>query len=356
MGSEFENIQWPLQNDSGSDFSGIFANIFTSSPIFTCEPRGNGREVNEENIQWPLQNDGGGDFDDIFTNIFVSSPIFTGEPRGNRHDVNAEIMLKDSFKRKWFPSRQDQIFIADLTNLSYEQVKTWFEYKRRTMKREYEIPPEQMLNIKKIDEGVFLENVYRVADPAPYQFHRATREPTRSQQGVQLPQVPLVQEQFQPHQGQDQFQDQFQVQVQWQPQPQPQLHQLVQPQECWLNQQGQFPDNSPVQPWEEFPARPWRASKLPKSRIVHLLKREADDLSFRSAREKWLKEQWLKEENMKVQKWIEYQSTIIFALSEQERLLKTELAKADERLMKSEKRSRKIKAANAKMLEYISKK
>ena len=59
---------------------------------------------------------------------------------------------------------------------------------------------------------------------------------------------------------------------------------------------------------------------------------------------------------MKVQEWIKYQSTIIFALSEQERLLKTELAKADERLMKSEERSRKIKAANAKMLEYISKK
>ena len=59
---------------------------------------------------------------------------------------------------------------------------------------------------------------------------------------------------------------------------------------------------------------------------------------------------------MKVQEWIKYQSTVIFALSEQERLSKAELAKANERLMKSEERSRKIKAANAKMLEYISKK
>ena len=57
-----------------------------------------------------------------------------------------------------------------------------------------------------------------------------------------------------------------------------------------------------------------------------------------------------------MQEWIKYQSTIIFALSEQERLSKAELAKANERLMKSEERSRKIKTANAKMLEYISKK
>ena len=59
---------------------------------------------------------------------------------------------------------------------------------------------------------------------------------------------------------------------------------------------------------------------------------------------------------MKVQEWIKYQGTVIFALSEQERLAKAELAKTNERLMKSEERSRKIKAANAKMLEYISKK
>ncbi len=182
------------------------------------------------------------------------------------------------------------------------------------MKREYEITPEQMLNIKKIDEGVFLEKVYRATDPSPYKFHRATKEPTKSMQSVQLPLVPLAQVQFQPHQGRDQSQGQTQVQAQRpsQPQSQPQPQCPTQPQEYWPNQQGQFPDNPSAQPWGKFPTQPWRASK-PKSRKVRLLEREANDLSFKSAREKWLEE-----ENMKAQELIRYQSTVIYALSEKE--------------------------------------
>ena len=188
-------------------------------------------------------------------------------------------------------------------------------------------------------------------------------------QNVQLPLVPLAQVQFQPHQGQDQFQGQIQVQAQRQsqPQPQPQPQCSMQPQEYWLNQQGQFPDNPSAQPWGNFPTQPWHASK-PKSRKVRLLEREANDLSFKSAKEKWLyeenmraqesirREKWLEEENMKAQDLIKYQASVIYSMSEKERLTKNELARTNRRLMICERRSKKIKAANVKMLEYICKK
>ena len=66
---------------------------------------------------------------------------------------------------------------------------------------------------------------------------------------------------------------------------------------------------------------------------------------------------------MKVQELIKNKNSAIFAQSEQTRLAKAELAKASvelakakKKLAKCEERSRKIKYANAKMLEYISKK
>ena len=74
------------------------------------------------------------------------------------------------------------------------------------------------------------------------------------------------------------------------------------------------------------------------------------------AQESIRREKWLEEENMKAQELIRYQSTVIYALSEKERLTKTELARTERRLMICERRSRKIKAANVKMLEYICKK
>ena len=99
--------------------------------------------------------------------------------------------------------------MADVANLTVDQVTSWFENSRKRL----EVPPEQMLNVRKIDEGIFLENVYRVADPSPYQFHRATKEPARSQQGIQLPRVSLAQEQPQSNQGQDQPSGQLQAQA-----------------------------------------------------------------------------------------------------------------------------------------------
>ena len=183
------------------------------------------------------------------------------------------------------------------------------------MKQKYKIPREQMKNIKKIDEGIFLKNVYRVADPAPYKFHRATKEPTKPLQGVQLPLVPLPQEQLQ-------------------------LHQLEQPQEQRPHQQDQLPD----QPRGQLPVQPRGASLPPRSRKIYLLQREAGDLSYQSAKEKWQEE-----ENTKLKKWIKFQGQIIFAQSERKRLMEVEFAKTDE------ERSREVKIATTKMLKHISK-
>ena len=76
-----------------------------------------------------------------------------------------------------------------------------------------------------------------------------------------------------------------------------------------------------------------------------------EELNLKSAREKRLEE-----ENIKVKEFVEYQGSVIFNMSEQERLTKTELARTKRKLMICEKRSSKIKDANARMLEYISKK
>ena len=171
-----------------------------------------------------------------------------------------------------------------------------------------------------------------MADPAPYKFHKTTKEPTKPLRGEQLP---LPQEQFQLHQ-QEQWQDQLPDQAQGQPQ----LHQLEPLKEWWPYQQDQFPD----QPQGQLPVQPWGAPLPPKSRKVYLLKREAGDLSYQSAKEKWQEE-----ENTKLKKRIKFQSQIIFAQSERKRLMETEFAKTDEA------RSREVKIATTKMLKHISK-
>ena len=74
------------------------------------------------------------------------------------------------------------------------------------------------------------------------------------------------------------------------------------------------------------------------SKKVYLLKREAGDLSYQSAKEKWQEE-----ENTKLKNWIKFQSHIIYAQLESNRLMEAELAKTDE------KRSRKVKVATSKM-------
>ena len=111
-------------------------------------------------------------------------------------------------------------------------------------------------------------------------------------------------------------------------------------QEQWPYQQDQFPD----QPWGQLPVQPWGAPPPPKSRKVYLLKREAGDLSYQSAKEKWQEE-----ENTKLKKWIKFQGQIIYAQSERNRLMEVEFAKTDE------ERSREVKVATSKMLKHISK-
>ena len=323
-----EDTQWPLWSGSGGNLGFDFEEIITNTPpIHNNEPRGVWCDVGGVNMQRPPQDSGSDNFTEFLANFSVSSAIFSGKPRGNKLPEHAEIVLTDSFRKKWFPSRQDKVFIANVANLTVDQVTSWFENSRKRLK----VPPEQMLNVRKIDEGIFLENVYRAGDPSPYQLHRATEEPARSQQGIQL-----QQEQPQFNQGQDQPSDQLQAQA-W-PRPQP----------------------PPNQPWRSFPVGPRRG---PKSRKIQLQKRSPDDLGFMYARKRWQEAFWMKEENKKVQELIGNKNSAIFVQSEQTRLAKVELAKANielaktkKMLAKSEERSKKVAQANAKMLEYISKK
>ena len=303
-----EDTQLSLWGGSGSglgfdfDFDFDFVEISTP-PTNNNVPRGVWSDVGGVNLQRPPQERGNDNLTEFLANFSVSSAIFSGKPRGNRLPEHAEIVLTDAFKRKWFPNSTDKVFIAKAASLSVSQVTSWFENSRRRLK----IPPSQMLNIRKVEEGVFLENVYRAGNPSLYQFHRATEEPARS----------------------------FQAQARPQQQP------------------------PPEQPWKSLPVGPRRGSK---SRKVQLEKRSPDDLGFMYARKKWQEQFWMKEENKKVQELIGSQKSAIFVKSEEARLAKVALAEANielsknkKMLEKSEERSKKVAQANARMLDYIKK-
>ena len=219
-----------------------------------------------EDIFGPLQ---GGD---------VFGDVFDDEQQGHKYEVNARIMLQDTFKKKWYPSVQDQIAIANLTNLDREQVKFWFENERRKMRLKHNMSGEQMKNIRKIDEGVFLKDVYKVLEPTPYMFQRTRKAPTEPLQNVQPPVVPLQQ----PHH-------------------QEQPHQQEQPQE-----------------------QPREALLPPQPRKVYLEKRKADDLSYRDS-----KVAKLEEENRELKKMQKFQVQQIFAQAEKMRSMEVGFAQAE---------------------------